>query len=458
MPKFCSNCGTPAATDDVKFCEQCGTAFPVLAASTRTPAGTPLTSAPAPTQSSNLFKIVAIVLGLIMLMTVVAIASFIYLGIRVKRKAEQIATEVKKEAAKERAEARDEPNNVEKSSAQSCPAVDPDQSQAFRTAAASASIPLKPGLALVSVYTRVDLNGRDVEILKTIQSIDENSVTVQAGRTEPGNSASTRVLCLADLMGARQTETYFHPQMPRIVGGTTMFSVSQAIFQDLKAARPAGIGYVEVDPNKSRPDRIEMLEDSEGILARVEPNDVPYSVIVNGERKELPAIHVKGQLGGRDTEAYVLDDPANPITLNWTVPTRNFHITYLKINFPVEKKIEQDIAKNRCAAVYGIYFDFDSAKLRPESGPALKEIADAVRDNPAWNLKIEGHTDSVGGDAYNMTLSSQRAESVRQALVNQFAISVDRLTSAGFGATRPKAPNDTVEGRALNRRVELCRQ
>lgn len=140
------------------------------------------------------------------------------------------------------------------------------------------------------------------------------------------------------------------------------------------------------------------------------------------------------------------------------IPDWNFHVKYLKITFPVEKKIEQDLAECGRAEIYGIYFDFDSAKLRPESGPVLDEIADALQHQPDWKLQIEGHTDNVGGDAYNLEVSRRRAEAVKQALVSQYHISADRLGSAGFGASRPKAPNDTVEGRALNRRVELVRE
>ncbi len=71
---------------------------------------------------------------------------------------------------------------------------------------------------------------------------------------------------------------------------------------------------------------------------------------------------------------------------------------------------------------------------------------------------IDGHTDNVGGNDYNLRLSERRSEAVKQALISEYGISADRMTPEGFGASRPKATNDTVEGRALNRRVELIRQ
>jgi outer membrane protein OmpA-like peptidoglycan-associated protein len=124
----------------------------------------------------------------------------------------------------------------------------------------------------------------------------------------------------------------------------------------------------------------------------------------------------------------------------------------------VTPKIAPALEKDKRVAVYGIYFDFASAKLKPESTPVLDEIADALNANPSWNLTIEGHTDNVGGADYNLDLSKRRAAAVQDALVTRYHISADRLSTAGFGFTRPKASNDTPEGRALNRRVELVRK
>jgi OOP family OmpA-OmpF porin len=73
-------------------------------------------------------------------------------------------------------------------------------------------------------------------------------------------------------------------------------------------------------------------------------------------------------------------------------------------------------------------------------------------------LSVEGHTDNIGTDAANLDLSRRRADAVRQALTSRYRVDAAKLTAAGFGAARPKEPNDTAEGRARNRRVELVRQ
>ena len=108
--------------------------------------------------------------------------------------------------------------------------------------------------------------------------------------------------------------------------------------------------------------------------------------------------------------------------------------------------------------MYGIYFDFGSAAIKPESESVLKEIAAVLTDQPSWKLGIEGHTDNIGGEAENADLSRRRAAAVKDALVSRHKIAANRLTPAGFGESRPKETNDTLEGRARNRLVELVRQ
>ena len=88
----------------------------------------------------------------------------------------------------------------------------------------------------------------------------------------------------------------------------------------------------------------------------------------------------------------------------------------------------------------------------------LKEIADTLQRNPSWKLRIEGHTDGLGSDAANLDLSKRRSAAVRDVLAGRFKIAGDRLVADGKGERVPKATNDTAEGRAQNRRVELTRQ
>ena len=110
------------------------------------------------------------------------------------------------------------------------------------------------------------------------------------------------------------------------------------------------------------------------------------------------------------------------------------------------------------ATVYSIHFEFNSAAILPESVPVLEEIAAVLRAQPDWELTIEGHTDGVGGADFNRDLSRRRADAVKLWLVDQAGIGEVRLTTVGYGLTRPIADNETEEGRRLNRRVELVRK
>ena len=106
-------------------------------------------------------------------------------------------------------------------------------------------------------------------------------------------------------------------------------------------------------------------------------------------------------------------------------------------------------------AVYGIYFDFDKSEIKPESDPALKEIAKLLEENSALRVFIVGHTDNVGEFSYNMKLSQARAEAVVKKLVSEYAVDANRLQAQGVGPLAPVSTNKTEEGQALNRRVEL---
>jgi len=117
--------------------------------------------------------------------------------------------------------------------------------------------------------------------------------------------------------------------------------------------------------------------------------------------------------------------------------------------------LEKAIAQTGSAAVYGIHFDSDSAKLRPDSTPALEAVLGLIRNHQGSRWIIEGHTDNQGNSAHNQTLSQNRAASVI-AWLKTHGVDASRLTPQGFGADRPVADNATANGRALNRRVEIA--
>ena len=101
-----------------------------------------------------------------------------------------------------------------------------------------------------------------------------------------------------------------------------------------------------------------------------------------------------------------------------------------------------------------VMFDFDSAEIKSEAYPMLNEAVLILKENPEMKVEIDGHTDNKGAAAYNMGLSERRAKAVMKYFVDN-GVEAERLTTKGFGLTKPAASNKTKEGRAKNRRVEL---
>lgn len=109
-------------------------------------------------------------------------------------------------------------------------------------------------------------------------------------------------------------------------------------------------------------------------------------------------------------------------------------------------------------AIYGVYFDTNSADIKAESAPTLSEISKLLTNRPSLKLLVVGHTDNQGDYDYNMGLSGRRAEAVARALSTDHGIDRSRLRSAGVGYLAPVASNDSAAGREKNRRVELVKQ
>ena len=105
-----------------------------------------------------------------------------------------------------------------------------------------------------------------------------------------------------------------------------------------------------------------------------------------------------------------------------------------------------------CWAYHGVFFDFDKSTIKPEFRSLFDNAVHVMNINPGLEIEIQGHTDSVGPEAYNMGLSVRRANAVQKYLVDH-GIAASRMTVKGFGESDPARSNDTEEGRAFNRRV-----
>jgi outer membrane protein OmpA-like peptidoglycan-associated protein len=282
------------------------------------------------------------------------------------------------------------------------------------------------------------------------------------------------------------------------------------------------IGYNVVKVGINREEHPNVYDNQEvATVTRVGKTPVMLPVLLNDVPVSLPAIQAAGDFFGDKSEFFFLDDPANPLALKFRIgigavdgisaeeakdlgveprpPGDRESLQVIKITTrcgggPPDgggapgggsgagaragggagagaggagagagggaggSAIERELAESGRADVYSIYFSFNSDVLRPESDPTLREIAGVLTRHPDWALAVNGHTDGIGGDDYNLDLSKRRAAAVRTALVSRFGVPAARLSTAGFGKSQPKDTNATLEGRARNRRVELVKR
>ncbi|MDE2261396.1 MAG: OmpA family protein, partial [Gammaproteobacteria bacterium] len=208
-----------------------------------------------------------------------------------------------------------------------------------------------------------------------------------------------------------------------------------------------------------------------GTLTRVGP-DEPFSVLLDGQRTTVPAVHVRGEMKFADRtitpELWWLDEPGNPLTLKWAIGG-NYEIV-TRIDRPPSGQgngrthaganpMAAGLAGHSCRAeLAGVYFTTASSQVLEVSLPALQRFAALMAQHPDWTVTIEGHTDNIGSAEYNLDLSTRRAQAVRQVLIGRFGVPAARLQAKGFGLTRPVETNATDQGRAHNRRVEVSRR
>ena len=355
-----------------------------------------------------------------------------------------------------------------------CPDFPAGKAAEQRANQASAKVPLIHGLIIDSVLT---IKQKDIEGLSQFSSDDDNTITYtysgsgfrrQNGEVIVNKAFSTDpfVVCRSEIPSSHIYIGRMYDKHPAVFTVGTYHQLSSEAFRQLRENGATSVtihthAVMRSDPQGSgkTPARLSFEGDENIALHRTDHGDATYRVIVNGQPTDLPAITADGRSTGPGTLHFAaLDDPVFPLIFIWEWAGANDSSKLVKITYPVQTKIEKDLKEEGRAEIYGIYFDFDSDELRSESEPVLAEIADVLKKQPDWKLNVEGHTDNVGGDKHNLDLSQRRAASVINALVARYQISADRLSPMGFGSSKPKATNDTVEGRALNRRVELVRK
>ena len=330
------------------------------------------------------------------------------------------------------------------------------------------TIPLAVGLKTIAV---INHDGIDYQGFRSVVAADDTSVTfalhypkqLRFAGEEPRVLDVTRIVDRLDLAEATRINAIFGAEDPTEFPGATALQASAALVTSLRSGRQTQIVF---GTNEGSGGFFAARKYYRGSLNRVEVDDVFVSVLVNGVPTQLPAVHAQGKLavGGTSGQAefWWLDQPDNALTLRWQFLGSDVQV--VQIDMPTTDlqgqaaQLAETLSTDTCKAVLsGVYFDTGSAALLAQSQDEIAKVVAMMTANPDWNFTIEGHTDAIGTDADNLTLSQNRAAAVVAAL-GASDIAAKRLTATGFGEARPIDTNDTIEGRARNRRVELARQ
>jgi outer membrane protein OmpA-like peptidoglycan-associated protein len=307
------------------------------------------------------------------------------------------------------------------------------------------------GIEITTAFT--NSFGPDAESWMTTTAVTPEAIEVEY-KSSRGMVAKRQTL-ISDRATARALVLGFSSKMPLVIPHTTSFGLSSAQLLELRSTGRTALALI-YDTAMSKMD---------GELTLVE-KDIRLPVLLDSQPFEAPAVQARGTFGKGGRQAvgdfYFLDSKNNPallqysINFSWEREPRTEKVVRVTAGLSEQAAMEQALKTIRSYELYGIHFDFDKATIRPESKSLVADIAVTLQNNPLWRLQVTGHTDSIGKPAYNQKLSGERAASVKAALVAQ-GIAPDRLEAAGAGAAEPKGDNGTLQGRALNRRVELKR-
>jgi outer membrane protein OmpA-like peptidoglycan-associated protein len=295
--------------------------------------------------------------------------------------------------------------------------------------------------------------GPDAEARVTFTKVGSDELDLSYASTR--GLYVTRKLRVPDRQASKAYIIGYAQNMPNVMPNTTSLGISAASLLELRDTGRTALALV-YDAKQSR---------INGELTLIR-KDVKVKLLIEDKIIEVPALLARGTFkDGSKTgsgEFYFLDNKNNPmmlqstLTFNWEKEPRSEKIVRVAAGASMKSAMEQSLGTLRRYDIYGLRFDFDKATLRNESVGLIKDIAQTLKNNPTWTLQINGHTDSIGDPAYNMKLSAARAATVATELTKQ-GIPASRLKTAGLGATQPKNDNSTLQGRAINRRVELLR-
>ncbi|MDQ6823946.1 MAG: OmpA family protein [Candidatus Eremiobacteraeota bacterium] len=321
------------------------------------------------------------------------------------------------------------------------------------TRAAIRTIPLRAGLTLVEAGAG---KTADYEALYHIDAVNPDGIAISL-TTGPREFTVHRFVRRVDLEYAHRCLCSWTPGQPRVFAGSTAIGTSAAVIQDLRTRGSTLFVDMWQQPDAIPPYRLRTKQ-AAGTLLRLSSESQTMQMIVNDRLVQLPVMHAAGNFGDVKASFFWLDDPANPLLVHGDVGGGGGRL--VKIYTPGRDSVaelEWQLQRGTTATRYDIYFEPEQSSLLVESFAALAAIAQVLRRNPSWRLRIAVYTDNLGGWDANLRLARKRAIALAMTLTGRYGIASKRVQIMGAGAADPVSGNLTVAGRAFNRRVVLSR-
>lgn len=302
------------------------------------------------------------------------------------------------------------------------------------------------------IYSSIAENG-DWAVPKKVSNINSNSWESQPCLSPDGKELfftrrvkgySQILYCTRDSIGASWSQPV---RLDTIINKTDGNQMAPFLHPDGKTLyfssdRLMGMGGYDIFMSQRNANGQWSQPVNLGYPINTECDEINFYVAPDGKTAFISSQR-EGGFGGYDIYTFELDESLRPEAVTY------FGGEVVELNvYPVE------INAGDTLTIKNIQFEFNSSSLTADSKAGIEKIAELLQSHPEFNAELAGHTDNVGNENYNQILSAERANAVRDALIN-IGVDAKRLTAKGYGSSKPIAPNDSEENKAKNRRTEL---
>ncbi len=306
----------------------------------------------------------------------------------------------------------------------------------FAAHAQAAPLTPHPGLTVnFSIYGGYSSAGQllgDYDFVNRVTPSANGGYSYDYWFTGPAANSGHQDVSAADKNSGTMIREYYGSGDMTAKGYVSFLTISDATFAAVKAGKETALHFDAAEDPRT--------------IKKIGEEDL--TTLVDEKPTVVRTIKVKGSAGGT---FWILDNPAFPMIVKGETKWK-WMATAISDSGSAGAQVVSALKHAGEATTHAILFAFNSADLDREAKPVLDSVAQYLKVNPNIRLEVQGHTDNIGGAAFNLALSQKRADAVKAYFVTA-GIDAARLAPKGYGFSLPVADNTTPEGRARNRRV-----